>query len=103
MDNEKDKDNFDKFIDAKINALNNLIHIFSNATITTIGILLWCFVWMLLERIIYGKIEPRLVDDIMTLILIPIMYKAIDNCEILHKTYLAWNDKTLRKFDKKPK
>lgn len=89
MDNEKDKDNFDKFIDAKINALNNLIHIFSNAAITTIGILLWRFVWMLLERIIYGKIEPRLVDDIMTLILIPIMYKAIDNCEILHKTYLA--------------
>ena len=103
MDNEKDKDNFDKFIDAKINALNNLIHIFSNAAITTIGILLWCFVWMLLERIIYGKIEPRLVDDIMTLILIPIMYKAIDNCEILHKIYLVWNDKTLHKFDKKPK
>lgn len=103
MDNEKDKDNFDKFIDAKINALNNLIHIFSNAAITTIGILLWCFVWMLLERIIYGKIEPRLVDDIMTLILIPIMYKAVDNCEILHKTYLAWNDKMFSKFEKKPK
>ena len=103
MDNEKEKDNFDKFMDAKINALDNLIHVLSNAAITTIGILLWCFVWMLLEHIIYGKIEPRLVDDIMTLILIPIMYKAIDNCEILHKIYLAWNDKTLRKFDKKPK
>lgn len=99
MNNEKEKDNFDKFMDAKIHALDNLIHVLSNAAITAIGILLWCFVWMLLERIIYGKIEPRLVDDIMTLILIPIMYKAVDN----YKIYLAWNDKTLRKFDKKPK
>lgn len=103
MDNEKDKDNFDKFIDTKINALDNLIHILSNAAITTIVILLWCFVWMLLERIIYGKIEHRMVDDIMTLILIPIMYKAVDNCKILHKIYLAWNDRTLRKFEKKTK
>lgn len=102
MDNEK-KDNFDKFMDAKINALDNLIHVLSNAAITTIGILLWCFVWMLLERIIYGKIEHRMVDDIMTLILIPIMYKAVDNCKILHKIYLAWNDRTLRKFEKKTK
>ena len=103
MDNEKDKDNFDKFIDTKINALDNLIHILSNAAITTIGILLWCFVWMLLERIIYGKIEPRLVDDITTIILILIMYKAVDNCEPLHKIYLTWNDKTLSKFEKKHK
>lgn len=103
MDNEKEKDNFDKFMDTKINALDNLIHVLSNTAITTIGILLWCFVWMLLERIIYGKIEPRMVDDIMTIILIPIMYKAIDNCDILHKIYLVCNDRTLRKFDKKPK
>lgn len=52
MDNEKEKDDFDKFMDAKINTLDKLIHILSNAAITTIGILLWCFVWMLLERII---------------------------------------------------
>ena len=103
MDNEKEKNNFDKFMDAKINSLNKLIHALSNAAITTIGILLWCFVWMLLEHIIYGKIEPRMVDDIMTIILIPIMYKAIDNCEILHKIYLVWNNKMLRKFDKKHK
>ena len=94
---DKEKDNFDKFMDAKINALDNLLHTFTNAAITIIGIFLWCFVWMLLKRIIYGKIEHRTVDDIMTLILIPIMYKAVDNCEPLYKIYIAWNDKTLHK------
>lgn len=39
--------------------------------------LLWCMIWILLEWIIYGKIEDRIVDNIMTILVVPIIYKAI--------------------------
>lgn len=39
--------------------------------------LLWCWVWIILEHLIYGHAESRIVDDIMTLIVIPIIYKAL--------------------------
>ena len=40
--------------------------------------LLWCYVWIILEYIIYGHVESRIVDNIMTLIVIPIIYKAVN-------------------------
>lgn len=43
---------------------------------TTIYALIWCFIWIVLEIILYGHIENRAVDNIMTLIVIPIIYKA---------------------------
>lgn len=45
---------------------------------TTIYALIWCFIWIVLEIILYGHIENRAVDNIMTLIVIPIIYKAIN-------------------------
>lgn len=45
---------------------------------TTIYVLIWCFIWIVLEIILYGHAENRAVDNIMTLIVIPIIYKAIN-------------------------
>jgi len=34
-------------------------------------------VWQLLEMVIYGEVQPRLVDDIIGLIFPPLIYKAM--------------------------
>lgn len=41
--------------------------------------LAYCLVWMALERLIYGQVTSRIVDDIMMLLFIPIVWKAVDN------------------------
>lgn len=33
--------------------------------------------WQVLELVIYGEVQPRLVDDIVGLIFLPLIYKAI--------------------------
>ena len=38
---------------------------------------MWCAIWILLEYMIYGHCENRLVDNIMTLLVVPIIYKAV--------------------------
>ena len=43
------------------------------AMINTIA---YCGVWMLLEVLLYGELQPRLVDDIMMVLFIPMIYKA---------------------------
>ena len=45
---------------------------------TTIFTLIWCFIWIVLEIILYGHAENREVDNIMTLIVMPIIYKAVN-------------------------
>ena len=36
------------------------------AFMTGVAIYIWCLVWCRLELMIYGEIQPRKVDDIMT-------------------------------------
>ena len=36
------------------------------AFMTGVAIYIWCLVWRILELMIYGEIQPRKVDDIMT-------------------------------------
>nr|DAM77809.1 MAG TPA: hypothetical protein [Caudoviricetes sp.] len=36
------------------------------AFMTGVAICIWCFVWRRLELMIYGEIQPRKIDDIMT-------------------------------------
>lgn len=36
------------------------------AFITGVAIYIWCLVWRELDLMIYGEIQPRKVDDIMT-------------------------------------
>lgn len=43
---------------------------------TCIKYLLISVLWMALERIIYGEIQPRIVDDIIGLILFRYIYQA---------------------------
>lgn len=50
-----------------------IIIIFLNACIKYILI---SVLWMALERIIYGKVQPRIVDDIIGLILFWYIYQA---------------------------
>lgn len=33
-----------------------------------------CGIWQMLEHLIYGEIQPRIVDDIMMLLFIPFIY-----------------------------
>lgn len=39
--------------------------------------LVWCWVWIALEIVLYGHAESRTVDNIMTLIAAIIIYKAV--------------------------
>ena len=43
---------------------------------TCIKYLLISVLWMALERIIYGEVQPRIVDDIIGLILFWYIYRA---------------------------
>lgn len=49
--------------------------------LTVFWTLAYCFIWMALEKIIYSNITPRLIDDIMMLLFIPMIYKAMENSE----------------------
>ena len=57
--------------------MNNLPKPLNKIFKTMLFTLLWCLVWIILEYLIYGHAESRIVDDIMTLIVIPIIYKAL--------------------------
>lgn len=43
---------------------------------TYLIILLWCLIWMVLEYLMYGEIQSRMVDNIMTLLFIPFAWKS---------------------------
>lgn len=45
--------------------------------LTCVVTLLYCFIWTILEIVIYGQIEPRIVDDIMMLLFVPVIWKAV--------------------------
>lgn len=36
-----------------------------------------CTIWSLLEYVIYGEIEDRIVDNIMMVLFIPVIYRAV--------------------------
>lgn len=48
----------------------------SRILLTIIGIWTWSIIWIVLEYVIYGYPENRLVDNIMTLLLIPLIYRS---------------------------
>lgn len=41
---------------------------------TAIVTIMLCGIWQMLEFLIYGEIQPRIVDDIMMLFFIPFIY-----------------------------
>lgn len=41
---------------------------------TAIATIMLCGIWQMLEYLIYGEIQPRIVDDIMILFFIPFIY-----------------------------
>lgn len=47
--------------------------------LTMILVYIWCMVWTGLEYLIEGQITNRAVDNIMTIIVIPIIYFAVSN------------------------
>ena len=38
----------------------------------------FCLAWELLEKILYGEIQPRIVDDIVMVAVIPFIYKSVN-------------------------
>ena len=53
------------------------MHTIRNIIITFALLYLWCLIWSGLEILIYGYTENRAVDNIMTVLLIPILYTAV--------------------------
>ena len=41
---------------------------------TAMETVILCGIWQMLEHLIYGDIQPRIVDDIMMLLFIPFIY-----------------------------
>lgn len=41
---------------------------------TAIAIVILCGIWQMLEYLIYGEVQPRIVDDIMMIFFIPFIY-----------------------------
>ena len=41
---------------------------------TAIVTVILCGIWQMLEYLIYGEVQPRIVDDIMMLLFIPFIY-----------------------------
>jgi len=39
--------------------------------------LVYCFIWQILEKIMYGQVQGRLVDDIIMLLFIPVIWLAV--------------------------
>lgn len=48
---------------------------------TAIWTMIYAFVWIVLEVIIYGNVTDRLIDNIMMLLFIPMIYKAMGEPE----------------------
>ena len=44
--------------------------------------LVYCMIWQMLEKAIYGQVQGRIVDDIMMLLFIPVIWKAVENITI---------------------
>ena len=53
-------------------------HTLERIVLTLFIILLYGWVWMYLENMIYGAIENRLVDNIMMILFIPFIFIATD-------------------------
>lgn len=53
------------------------MHTIRNIIITFALLYLWCLIWSGLEILICGYTENRAVDNIMTVLLIPILYTAV--------------------------
>ena len=41
---------------------------------TAIATVILCGIWQMLEYLIYGEVQPRIVDDIMMLFFMPFIY-----------------------------
>lgn len=41
--------------------------------------LLYCVIWEILEKIFYGEIQHRVVDDVIMLLFIPVIYVATEH------------------------
>ena len=41
---------------------------------TAMATVILCVIWQMLEYLIYGEVQPRIVDDIMMLFFIPFIY-----------------------------
>lgn len=50
--------------------------------LTCAVVFVYCMIWSGLEQALYGENQGRIVDDIMMLLFIPIIWKAIENITI---------------------
>lgn len=57
--------------------MNDKQKFIKNLFATLIITVIWCFIWMILEILIDGYTTDRTVDNIMTLILMPFIYRCV--------------------------
>lgn len=62
----------------KENALKTLI---AQSRKTVLLSVMFSVIWWSLELIFYQEIQPRVVDDIMLILLLPIIWKAVEEKE----------------------
>lgn len=60
---------------------NRLKALITQSSKTILLYFMFCVIWWSLELIFYQEIQPRIVDDIMSIILVPIIWKAVEEKE----------------------
>lgn len=55
----------------------DITHISETMSKTCLWFLILGLLWQGLELLIYGQIQPRIVDSIMSLLFLPFIYKAV--------------------------
>ncbi len=60
---------------------NRLKALITQSSKTVLLYFMFCVIWWSLELIFYQEIQPRIVDDIMSIILVPIIWKAVEEKE----------------------
>lgn len=60
---------------------NRLEALITQSSKTVLLYFMFCVIWWSLELIFYQEIQPRVVDDIMSILLVPIIWKAVEEKE----------------------
>ncbi len=60
---------------------NRLKALITQSSKTVLLYFMFCVIWWSLELIFYQEIQPRVVDDIMSILLVPIIWKAVEEKE----------------------
>ena len=50
---------------------------------TALLVVIICCIWQMLEKAFYGQIQPKTVDDIMLILMLPCFYRAVSPVKVI--------------------